>query len=337
VDRNEPWGYQTSYVVDLRAIPDALENVDGFSRVEWDRVANVINTAVAQEENDHAWDAVALQWVALIRDELGGNYRISESEHYILLSEYNDDQVKFLLRVAAKAHSIILLNLGDLAVSGSEARTVILLFSELDDYDHYLAYFYRGTHIPPTGGVYINTGYRHIALSDRGPTDAAITIVHELCHNCVHNLPVPAWLNEGVAVTLERKISREIITDLRGGIMDGELAERHHAFWNEENIQEFWAGTTFHMAEEAQALSYSLAEVLVHKLSGDHRLFLEFLGRAHHDDGGQTAALDVLGMNLGDVVADFLGPGEWRPVRKAMVDCWNRAEAKSEPPEQSSE
>jgi hypothetical protein len=128
-----------------------------------------------------------------------------------------------------------------------------------------------------------------------------------------------------VAVTLERKISREIIAEFRDAIMDGELAQQHHAFWNEQNIQEFWAGTTFHMKDEAQRLSYSLAEVLVHKLSGDHRLFLEFLSSAHYDDAGQTAALDVLGTNLGDVVADFLGPGEWRPVRKAIVDCWKRS------------
>jgi hypothetical protein len=318
-------------MVDLKAIPDALEYVEGFSRVEWDRVAKLVNTTVPTEEIGATWDAVALQWVGVIRDELGGSYRISESDDYILLSEYNDDQVKFLLRVTANAHSIILANLGPHAATGGGARNVILLLSDLDDYDHYIAYFYRGTHIPPSGGVYINTGYQHIALSDRGPTDAAMTIVHELCHNAVHHLPVPAWLNEGVAVTLERKISREIIIDLRSGILDGELADRHYAFWNEENIQEFWAGTTFHMKDEAQPLSYSLAEVLVHKLSGDHRLFLEFLANAHYGDGGQTAGLDVLGINLGDVAADFLGPGEWRPVRKAMVDCWKRAEAQAQP------
>jgi hypothetical protein len=144
-----------------------------------------------------------------------------------------------------------------------------------------------------------------------------MTIVHELCHNCVHHLPVPGWVNEGVAVTLERKISREIIADLRDGIMDADLAQRHHAFWNEENIQEFWAGTTFYMKDEAQALSYSLAEVLVHKLSGDHRLFLDFLASAHYDDAGQTAALDVLGINLGDAVAISWVPANGdRSVRK---------------------
>ena len=324
-------------MADLKSIPDALEYVEGFSRVDWDRVAQLINTTIPEEEQGVAWDGAALQWVGILRDELGGSYRISESDNYILLSEYSDEQVKYLLGVTAKAHSIIFVNLGNLAATGGGARNVLLLFSDLDDYDHYIAYFFRGTHIPQTGGIYLNTGYRHIALPDHGPTAAAMTIVHELCHNCIHHLPVPGWLNEGVAVTLERKISREIITDLRGGIMDADLAQRHHAFWSEENIQEFWAGTTFYMKDEAQALSYSLAEVLVHKLSGDHRLFLDFLASAHYDDAGQTAALDVLGINLGDVVGDFLGPGEWRPVRKEMVGCWKRSEshAQAEQPDES--
>ena len=314
--------------VELNSIGGALEEAEGFTRVNWDLVWEAVKRTVPDEDYQGTWDSLALQWVEILRDELGGNYRVSESDDYILLSEYGDEQVAYLLRVTAKAHSIILVNLGRLAAESGGVRDVILLFSELDDYDHYIAYFYDGTHIPQSGGVYLNAGYRHIALSDRGATDAAMTIVHELCHNCVHNLPVPAWLNEGVAVTLERKISREIITDWRGApIMDGELAERHHAFWNEENIQEFWAGTTFQMQDEAQALSYSLAEVLVHKLSGDHRAFLDFLAAAHYDDAGQTAALDTLGINLGDAVADFLGPAEWRPVRKALVECWDRAKA----------
>jgi hypothetical protein len=183
--------------IELKSIPDALEYGEGFSRVDWDRVAPFVKARAPEEDLDEAWDEVAMQWVGMLRDELGGSYRISESDDYILLSEYNDEQVKYLLGVTAKAHSIILVNLGHLAATGGSTRNVLLLFSELDDYDQYIAYFYPGTHIPQTGGVYLNAGYRHIALPDHGPTAAAMTIVHELCHNCVHHLPVPAWLIRG--------------------------------------------------------------------------------------------------------------------------------------------
>ena len=112
--------------------------------------------------------------------------------------------------------------------------------------------------------------------------------------------------------------------------MWGELAERHHAFWNEDLIQSFWAGTSFQEGGDATELSYSLAEVFVHLLSEDRATFLEFLSRAHYDDAGQTAALDCFGQSLGDVAATFLGDGNWRPVRKAIVECWNSKGSSSE-------
>ena len=113
-------------------------------------------------------------------------------------------------------------------------------------------------------------------------------------------------------------------------LMWGELSERHHEFWNEKNIQEFWAGVSFGGEQEAQELSYSLAEVIVHLLSGDHDGFLAFISSAHSDDAGQTATLECLGRNLGDVVAQFLGPGNWRPYRKAMVDIWAACKSESD-------
>src|SRR5687767_11516380 len=144
--------------IDLKSIPDALEYVEGFSRVHWDRVAKVVNATAPEGEPGETWGGVALQWVGILRDELGGSYRISESDDYVLLSEYNAEQVKYLLGVTAKAHSIILVNLGHLAATGGGARDVLLLFSDLDDYDQYIAYFYQGAHIPQTGGVYLNVG-----------------------------------------------------------------------------------------------------------------------------------------------------------------------------------
>jgi hypothetical protein len=35
--------------------------------------------------------------------------------------------------------------------------------------------------------------------------------------------------------------------------------------------------------------------------------------------------LDCFGVSLGDTVATFLGEGNWRPVRKAIVERWEAA------------
>jgi hypothetical protein len=106
-----------------------------------------------------------------------------------------------------------------------------------------------------------------------------------------------------------------------------ELAERHFAFWNEENFQPFWAGTSFFQPGDPNQLSYSLDEVCVKLLSekGDATSFGAFLEAARSDDAGQTAALDVLGVDLGEIAGTFLGEGNWRPRRRAMIACWESA------------
>jgi len=144
-----------------------------------------------------------------------------------------------------------------------------------------------------------------------------------------------------VAVTLERAIGSAprpvgegdqhalygALINWRPPIMWDELAERHFAFWNEANIQSFWAGTSFYVPGDSNELSYSLAQVflklLQERAQGD--AFRVFLEAATQDDAGQTAAMDVIGIDLGDIAGEFLGEGCWRPQRKAMKACWEAA------------
>jgi hypothetical protein len=48
-----------------------------------------------------------------------------------------------------------------------------------------------------------------------------------------------------------------------------------------------------------------------------------FLKEAQDTDAGQTAAIDCFGVGLERVIAKFLGEGDWRPRRKAMVELWD--------------
>jgi hypothetical protein len=143
-----------------------------------------------------------------------------------------------------------------------------------------------------------------------------------LAHDAVAHLSLPKWLNEGLAVTLER----DIMPNYGGQILTAELADHHHVFWDEQNIQSFWAGGSFHKAGETSELSYNLAEVLLALIfeCADQKTFCAFVTEATYADGGQTAALDILNIDLGDLAATFLGLGSWRPNRKAMVASWEQ-------------
>lgn len=311
---------------------------NGFHRVDWEAVRIWINANVSPLEADAAWSEAALLWVKQLRDDLGGNFFVLQSNQTILLCDQPLDTARWLLAYAGRTEQTIKTLLGELAWGGARSKDVIIVFSDQDDYYQYLSHYSPDGEQATSGGVCIHSGYTHIAVPWQNETDAANAIVHELTHDCLSHVPLPLWLNEGVAVTLQKAIApppRGIAQSDQDAlfsaainwnppIMWEELAERHLAFWNEENIQSFWAGASFHESGESNALSYSLAEVLVKLLSerGNTESFSLFLQIAHYRDAGQTAALDVLGADLGEIAGTFLGDGKWRPVRKAMVDLW---------------
>jgi hypothetical protein len=216
---------------------------------------------------------------------------------------------------------------------------VVLVFSEMDDYEQYLAFHYAEGVRPASGGVCIASGYTHIAFPWQDERDAANAVAHELTHDCLAHLQLPLWLNEGVALTLQRAIApppaplgqgrQDLLfsdaIDWRPPLMWEELAERHFAFWNESNIQDFWAGTSFHQPGAPNELSYSLAEVLVKLLSENGAAILDFIEDARPEDAGLAAAYYVLDVDLGAVAETFLGPGDWRPRRTAIKERWKAA------------
>jgi hypothetical protein len=111
-----------------------------------------------------------------------------------------------------------------------------------------------------------------------------------------------------------------VIAGLERFSLDHDTSARHLTFWSPSNIQEFWAGTSWRQPGESSELSYSLAEILMQLLLGDWRDFTQFVQNAHYSDAGQTASMDYLGKDLGEVIAGFLGAGNWQPNRKAIAD-----------------
>lgn len=96
------------------------------------------------------------------------------------------------------------------------------------------------------------------------------TIAHELTHYLLQHLPIPAWLNEGIAVNTEHRLSppgRPLYTP-------DEMHEKHLAFWDETTIQEFWSGKSWRRPDEGNSLSYDLAVHFVAMSSRDFAAFL---------------------------------------------------------------
>jgi hypothetical protein len=306
-------------LLDLSQIEAAFAWVEGYSRPNWKLIREMIEQRVATENIADAWAEAVVQWADQLRTDLGGQYAVRSSPEFVLLSAQDTRVADDLLRFAELTLKQIYGWLKEAAWQWTHGKHVILLFEDQEDYYQYVAYFYPdGTH-PASGGCLIHKDYIHIAMPYDGRSIRR-ALAHELVHNSVVHLALPLWLNEGLAVAFERST-----TQTQSHILDGDLQERHLAFWNRQNIQKFWAGVSFDEPGDSNVLSYNLAEILTHLLLNGASELPAFVKAARWDDAGQTAALDVLGADLGQIAGTFLGPGEWRPNRKAISECWKAA------------
>lgn len=105
-------------------------------------------------------------------------------------------------------------------------------------------------------------------------------------------------------------------------VLDGELHDRHLAHWNGDSIQAFWTGESWDVPGDIFELSYNLALVLWRKIETDlapsHEQVVRFIIEAQAIDAGEAACRAAFNTSLGDLVADFLGEGEWTP----RPDTW---------------
>jgi hypothetical protein len=159
-------------------------------------------------------------------------------------------------------------------------------------------------------GIQHRVPRRTVALHPAPADGLRRTVVHEITHAYLSHLRLPLWLEEGITqraeVTLQ--VSRPVT-------LEPEEVQRTRRYWREHSLQDFWWGAGFYAPGEGQGCSYRLAEILFHLISVDHRPQIpHFLGHAHHDDAGDSAASKFLGKDLATLAAQFLGPGAWQPV-----------------------
>ena len=310
---------------------------DGFHTVDWNAASAWVSSKFAGEEVEDAMRWVVQEWVERLRQDIGGDYHITEGNDVVLLSDRSAHGARWLAGYAERALRTIHEELGSATWGHLHP---LIVFSEEDDYYQYISRFSAEGEQAQSGGIFIGTGYPHIALVSRDANDAASGIVHELTHHCLDHYNLPLWVNEAVAMTLQRQIAPPnygmggdqeavwgAISSWSPPMLWDELAERHFAFWNAETIQAFWAGTSFYEPGDSNELSYNLAEIFLTLLreGKEKALLAAFLELARPEDAGHDAAHRIFHKGLDEIAGTFLGPGNWRPDRKVIAECWRAA------------
>jgi hypothetical protein len=160
-------------------------------------------------------------------------------------------------------------------------------------------------------------------LSESEETTRRGEIENWLVWSCLAHLPLPNWLYMGVRTQLIHALAAARMQQA-GRLHDPELIPNHRRFWFEDTIQSFWAGTVPQEYVEYGDLYYELCNLVVYHLSEKAPRLTEFLRLAGREDAGQAAARILLKLDLGDIAAMFLGPGQWAPDPLAIAECWER-------------
>lgn len=278
-------------------------------RPNWDEIALRIGEDLSHEDLNIEWSKECGIWLNAVANQFGGAYRIAESPNFTIMSNESDRYVQVFSGFLERTLKRILTTLGGIASDEGLGKHVAMIFQDIDHYYEYVCMFYpEEGEFGLSAGMYINEGYGHFVFPSQDIDLAEPIAVHELTHACLAHLPLPLWLNEGMAVLMEDVLAGN------GLFIDKKIVARHQRFWNENTIQSFWSGDSFHSIDEGQELSYHLAHILVRNISRDYSAFVSFVNSADFVDAGGEAAQKYLGLTLEQIVGTFLGEGNWKPA-----------------------
>jgi hypothetical protein len=250
------------------------------------------------------WSHVAASWLQRLSNEFTEPLLLRESDNFFALSSLTQRETEVLLTYSERARKRNLATLAGIASDEGLGKHVVMVLPNEEDY-----YRYVSEYTPEdsgeqafSGGMFIQNGYGHFVFCKSGMDTMEPILVHELAHALVAHLPLPAWLNEGLAVNTERRWAARPARH-----KPQELAYLHSRFWNEETMQEFWSGKSYKRPDEGSALSYDLAERLIALIGQDHDLLIKYSLAAHYQDAGKQAALDILDQPIESLIAEVIG------------------------------
>lgn len=293
-------------------ISSHLSHEHGFPFLDWVVVQRWIDT-INPDSQASAWASCERAWLEHLSAALGHTYGLREEGSTILLSTLEPNVAHATLNFLGKTLQRIIRLLDGIAQSPEWGKDILVVFDDDDSYYKYVSHYYpEAGEFAGSSGMYINVGCGHFVTVKADLRAVEPVIAHELTHSCVSHLPLPAWLNEGLAVNTEYRLcppGPAIFTPQQ-------MHEKHLQFWGDVEIQEFWSGKSFLRNDDGNMLSYDLARIMVSQMSEDWSSFRSFVLAANFVDAGTTAASFHLGIDLGAVVCALLErePGSaWAP------------------------
>jgi hypothetical protein len=293
----------------------------GFPIPDWTAAQTWVETIPDEGEQASAWTRLERAWLAHLQLALGPAYHLHENKDSFVLSTLEPHVARATLDFMSKTLQRIVRILDGIAEVSPWGKDILIVLDDEDSYYRYVSHYYpEDGEFAASGGMYINAGCGHFVTVNSDLHAIEPIIAHEMTHSCLSHLPIPAWLNEGLAVNTEQRLVRSGMASLT----PQQMHQKHCSFWGDAEMQEFWSGKSFLRNDDGNMLSYDLARILVSQLSADWSRFRSFVLEADFADGGAASAIEHLGMELGTVVNTLLGqesgldrapaPSKWKEV-----------------------
>lgn len=293
------------------ALPQLLSPVDYrplfpdgefFPRPDWERIYEKLESDYSQSL-DQAWKDLAFIWLSLLAEKLGETYGVFTSKEFIILSP--PKRAQLLLETLESQRKRILNIIDDGEREEGLGLYTVLVFADIESYLPYISAFGPEGEEAMSGGIFIGDSYGHMVVHGEAMWQLEPVLAHELTHYLLWPSALPAWVEEGVCMTVE-----QLVSSVEGLRMDRKRAQEHRDFWSSYRLRRFWNGEAF-FCPRAQEYAYELAQVMVRLLAETHGSFPAYLRIASREDAGFQAARDQWGIELTQVAAGFLGPGDW--------------------------
>ena len=293
---------------------------------DWQRIGDAEPKGLGDEQVHAYWTSAALHWLEACVDKLGEGYGIAESNDFLLMSTLEDRPAQIFLNTCQRMLARITRSLGPLADDQGWGKYVVMVYEDPDDYYAYVAHYYpEGGEYAMSSGMFIQAGYGHFVMPLENIDNMEPVIAHELTHCLLTHLPIPAWLNEGLAVNTEYTLFPQLAAPAAQLYFPHEVAAQHAAYWNEDSIQAFWSGKSFLQADDGNRLSYDLARRITALAAHDEAAFRAFVAEAKMQDGGLDAE-HHLGFPIAHLAEAVLGEGRWHPRPESWTEGVERGQ-----------
>lgn len=284
-------------------LADSLVDAGGLPVADWGAVQRWLESLPDDAAKAQAWSACERAWLAHLCAAMGPHYSVRLQGTAILVSTLPAHVADATLAYVNKTVQRIVRVLDGVAAVPEWGHDILIVFDDDESYYRYVAHYYPDAgEFAASSGMYINAGCGHFVTVKADLRAIEPVIAHELTHACLSHLPIPAWLNEGLAVNTELRLC----PPAQAPANPLQMHARHLKFREAQEIQEFWSGKSFLRNDEGNELSYDLARVLVSQFAAEWEAFRQFALAADLADGAAAAASQHLGIDLGAAVCAVL-------------------------------